>query len=79
MDRRALSNTIRMLVIGQLVVACTVAPGDVDTETPSGTQPTTTVTSDSRPAISTVSLTPHPFADVDFSVPQVHLYVPQPE
>lgn len=77
MDRRALSNTIRMLVIGQLVVACTVAPGDVDTNTQS--EPPATGTLDSRPATSTVVLTPHPFADVDFSVPQVHLFVPQPE
>lgn len=79
MDRRALSTAIRMLVIGHLVVACTVAPGDVDTDTPDGTEPPAAGTLDSRPAISTVVLTPHPFADVDFSVPQVHLYVPQPQ
>ena len=80
MDRRNLAPTIRVLVISLIVVGCTLAPGDIESETPIGTEPLAAQTLEARPAANrTASPTPHPFADVDFSVPQVHLYVPQPE
>lgn len=80
MDCRALTPIIRMLVISQLLVALSLAPADLDTETPSGTEPPATETLDARPAaISAVTPDPHSFASIDFTRPRLHLYVPQPE
>lgn len=80
MNRRDLAPTIRVLVISLIAAGCTLAPGDVETETPVGDTQTVPSTSGSDPAaINAVAPAPHPFAGIDLTRHRLHWYVPQPE
>ena len=84
MHRRGVSRSARMLVIGQIVMACSVSPGvtEADTQPVTG-PPTTAAITETESAVGTEAgpdeEKPYPLAGNSMIRHRLHWYVPQSE
>lgn len=84
MDRRDLSRSARILVIFQVVVACSTTPGVTEADNPPVTgPPTTPAITETDSAVTTEGRSdaekPYPLAGNSMIRHRLHWYVPQPE
>lgn len=86
MDRRVLGYVAQVLLIGQIVMACSLSPSDTEADNPPVPESSTTtavpeaVTKPATVAETTpTTQNPYPLAGTSLIRHRLHWYVPQPE